>query len=171
MSNAIKLQTQSILQVPISSYEKDFTFIVNGREFKTSKIIADLLSPKISKARINDPTIREFVINTHSQGNFDQILNLVNFERQEISKNNESFFSEVIDQLGITSIDIEIPDDEITLDNVIERVKSHEQKNIYSELYSKEIDFLSANFWKAVRRKKNRNTVTFKIFTGKHFKK
>lgn len=60
MSNFIKLQTQSILQVPISSYENNFTFIVNGKEFHTSEIVADLLSPKIPKARKNDPTIREF---------------------------------------------------------------------------------------------------------------
>ena len=155
MSNFIKLQTQSILQVPISSYENTFTFIVNGKEFHTSEIVADLLSPKISKARKNDPTIREFIINTQTGGDFEQILKLVNFERQEILTNSESFLSEVFDQLGKTAVDIDIYEDELTLDNVIGRLKSHEGKMIYSEHYSNEIDFLSKNFWKAVEEKKS----------------
>lgn len=43
----IQLKTTSILNVSLQSYEKDFSFLVNGEEFKTSRIISDLLSPKI----------------------------------------------------------------------------------------------------------------------------
>ena len=72
MSDFIQLQTASILHVPFSKYGKDFTFIVNGEEFHTSQIIADILSPKISQMRITDPTLLVFSINTHSKGDFQQ---------------------------------------------------------------------------------------------------
>lgn len=44
MVNLIKLQTESILQVPLHNYPRDFTFIVNGELFPTSRFHADLLS-------------------------------------------------------------------------------------------------------------------------------
>lgn len=53
------------------------------------------------------------------------------------------------------AVDIDIYEDELTLDNVIGRLKSHERKMIYSKHYSNEIDFLSKNFWKAVEEKKS----------------
>ena len=40
----IKLNIESILTVPLHTYENDFTFYVNGERFATSRIIADLLS-------------------------------------------------------------------------------------------------------------------------------
>lgn len=72
MENSIQLQTASILQVPFSKYEKNFIFIVNNKEFRTSRLIADLLSPTISKIHINDPTMKEFYINTKSNGDFQK---------------------------------------------------------------------------------------------------
>lgn len=47
MSKLIKahLKQSSILNVPFQKYEKDFTFVVNGEEFKTNRFISDLLSP------------------------------------------------------------------------------------------------------------------------------
>ena len=62
--NQIQLKPLSILQVPLYSYQKDFTFIVNGEEFKTSRIFSDLISSKISQMHSNDPTFDTFYINT-----------------------------------------------------------------------------------------------------------
>lgn len=50
----IKLHTGCSINIPFQNYEKDFSFIVNGKEFKTTKFIADMLSPKISKYHLND---------------------------------------------------------------------------------------------------------------------
>lgn len=146
MENSIQLQTASILQVPFSKYEKNFTFIVNNKEFRTSRLIADLLSPTISKIHINDPTMKEFCINTKSNGDFQKILDLIDFQRCQIESNNFDFFEEVFEQLGTTNIDFNFKFTEITNNNVIEMIKDHENKFFLTKQYSEEIDFLSANF-------------------------
>lgn len=55
----IQLQIKAMSEIPI---QNDFTFIVNNQEFKTNKIIADLLSPKICKNHMVDPTFDTFAI-------------------------------------------------------------------------------------------------------------
>ena len=67
MNNTIKLLTDSILQAPLLNYERNFTFIVNEEQFETNKIIADLISPNISKLHLIDPTINEFTITTQEK--------------------------------------------------------------------------------------------------------
>ena len=147
MSDSIQLQTSSILQVPFSKYSKDFTFIVNGEEFHTNQIIADILSPKISQMRNNDPTFLEFSINTQSKGDFQQILDLIDFKQHQITSNiNLTFLIEILEQFENTSIDINYKQEEITIENVIDKIKEHENKLFYSKQYSEEVDFLSANF-------------------------
>lgn len=76
----IQLKISSILQVPLHLYENDFTFIVNGKKFKTNRIVSDLLSPKISRNHSTDATIDSFTINTRHRGDFSVILDLVNFK-------------------------------------------------------------------------------------------
>lgn len=78
----VKLLPNSLVNVPFHEFTKDFTFIVNGKEFKTSRLIAELLSPKICQMHTTDITINQFTINTKSTGNFNHILQLVNFNQQ-----------------------------------------------------------------------------------------
>lgn len=52
----IYLKTTNILNVPIHTYMDEFTFIVNNKKFKTTRLIADLISPTISKFHLIDPT-------------------------------------------------------------------------------------------------------------------
>lgn len=56
-----QIQKTSSIQVPLRSYEKDFTFIVNCNEFRTRKIEPDLLSSKISQIHINDSAFETFI--------------------------------------------------------------------------------------------------------------
>ena len=65
-----QLEIKSILNVPLQIYEDDFTFFVNGEEIKTSRIIADLLSPKICLYHRTDPTMDKIIINTEHTGQF-----------------------------------------------------------------------------------------------------
>ena len=78
-TSLIKLKNSCIVNVPLHNYEKSFTFIVNGQEFKTSRIIADLLSPTLSKIHLNDPTVDIFTINAEHKGDFSHILDLATF--------------------------------------------------------------------------------------------
>lgn len=82
MQNLIKLQTDSVLQIPFQNYEKDFSFIVNSSKFETSIFQVDLLSSTISKIHSTDPTVKEFIINTENTGDFNHILKLLNFEEE-----------------------------------------------------------------------------------------
>lgn len=146
----IQLKTTSILNVPLQNYDADFYFIVNGEEFKTSFIIADLLSPKICKMHRVDPTISEFIIVTQSQGHFSYILELANFTKISLPKTEISFFSEVIELLSNTFIDISnlIPEQTLTEDNVFHLLQQHEQcKTLYSKNIKSEIDFISSHFF------------------------
>ena len=84
-SNSIQLKQSCTLNVPIQNYDDPFTFVVNGEEFKTTKLISDLLSPKISKIHQNDPTFDTITINTlNKKGHFPQILKLLSFNSIEI---------------------------------------------------------------------------------------
>ncbi|KAK8836790.1 hypothetical protein M9Y10_037312 [Tritrichomonas musculus] len=148
MTANIRLQTSSILHVPIYNYVNDFSFIVNGEEYQTNKYVADLLSPTISTIHQIDPTQSEYVINTKSQGNFNTILNLLKFNSVLINDSDIPFISEVLNVLGIFDIDINLPNSEITMDTVIDLIKGHEtNSNFYLLKLNEEIDFLSEHFY------------------------
>ena len=151
MENTIKLQTDSVIHVPFQNYQKDFTFIVNSERFETSTLAADLLSQKISKIHLSDPTINEFLINIEIQGDFNKILKLINFESQQFSEEDLPFITEIIETLEINKIFIEIKsefeNEEITLDNIFPRLKKHQKHpQIYSKQIKEEIDFFISHF-------------------------
>lgn len=150
----MKIQTKAILEVPLSRYEKNFTFVVNGDEFVTRQIIADLLPPNISKARISDPTIKKFYINTRSRVDFQQIIDLVNLKQQAITSKNDAFVFWILEQLGTTNIETNYSYGNITLDNVIMRIKEHESNPFYENIYSEEIQFFSSHFINVISWKK-----------------
>ncbi|KAK8896668.1 hypothetical protein M9Y10_014581 [Tritrichomonas musculus] len=149
---SIQLKTSSILNVPLQIYD-DFLFIVNGEEFKTTRLVADLLSPKISQFHSIDPTMNEFTLNTNQKGDFSRILSLVNFENKEIQENELGFVSEVIDKLGNGKIDIyndceQINQLKITNENVFSLIAQHlKYPTFYSKLIEKEIDHISIHFF------------------------
>lgn len=145
MKHSVKLQLESLLQVPLDKYEKDFTFIVNGKSFKTSKFIADLLSSKISNIHSKDPTIDTFSFNTQAEGDFQRFLSLIDFKNEELAENEINFFIEILEQLGTEKV--EVNSVEISIDNVIENLKETAiSRNLYE--YRCKIDFLSKNFYK-----------------------
>ena len=145
----IQLKTSCVTTVPLQVYNNDFSFIVNGEEFKTSKIISDLLSPVICQIHSNDPIFDTFIINTQERGNFSHILNLLNFKPNNIPNNEIPFFLEIIEILGISSIEYQCPKEstEITIDNVFTLLKQHEKHpQFYHNRFSSEIEFISSHF-------------------------
>ena len=147
----IQLNLNRIKHVPFNTYDEDFTFVVNGEHYQTSKIVCDLISPTICQMHHNDPTINTFTINTSNEGNFSNFLNLINFEVNHISESDLGFFCEVSRILGITSQDINNFHEEhdINESNVIELIRTHELfSDIYAEQLEREIDIVSSNFFK-----------------------
>lgn len=150
MKGTVHLQTESILNVPFHNYEKDFTFIVNGEKFQTSKFVADIISSKISKMHVTDPTFNVFTINIKEQGNFSDVLNLINFSEIEIPKSDSLFIYKILQILETKSINVSLLDEneEITINNVFDLILKHEQlDSYYSKSLEKEIDFISEYFF------------------------
>ena len=149
----ITLKKDSVQQLPFDSYEKDFGFIVNGREFQTSRFVADLLSPTICQLHAIDPTINHFTINTEESGDFSLILNLINFKVNEIPEQELPFIASVIEKLNIQHIEIDDEgedegEQELTIDKVIHNIEKHEKNQIfYCKKLEKEIEFLSSHFF------------------------
>lgn len=143
----IQLRPESISDVPLQIYEQDFTFIVNGEEFKTNRLISDLLSPKISQMHSSDPTLDTFVINTQHKGNFSNLYRLLNFKQNDFSSDEFLFISEILESLGNSYIDFFDGHNDINADNVLSLIAHHAkyEKN-YSKSIQKEIDFISLNF-------------------------
>lgn len=138
MSNfyQIELQPASILNIPFEILADDFTFVVNGKEYKTNHIIADIISPKISKMHLFDPTIDKYIIDTFNIGNFEHLLQLINFRSIDIEHIEIPFIEEVLYILGSNTISIEDNDinNPITFENIFGRIKSIRKKNVYSRI-------------------------------------
>ena len=150
------LKTKAVLNVPFETYDKDFTFIVNGKEFKTSRLQSEIISPKISRLHQIDPTIDVMNINTRERGNFEYILRLATFSEITIPKNEISFFSEVIETLCNDNICIsEKNDTEVTKENVIIEVHKHERfSHFYSKSLDHEIEYVSSHFYELIEKRK-----------------
>lgn len=149
MTNRFQLQLESILQVPIESYPKDFLFIVNGQEFQTSKFAADILSPIICNLHRTDQTFSEFTINTTFKGDFQTILGFLDFSTKEIKDNQIPFISEIMEKLGTDRINIINQfKEEININNAIDSIKIHQNyPKFHKSDLNQEIDFLRENFY------------------------
>lgn len=148
----VQLKASSIFDVPLQSYNKDFTFVVNGEEFLTSKVQSDLLSSKISRIHKNDPTFDIITINTESKGNFSNFIQLSNFEKTVIPENEIEFMIEIIEKLGNEHIEItNNKETKITMDNVFDLLKKHKKnESFYRSHLSSEIDYISSHFYEII---------------------
>lgn len=148
-ANTIQLKPSAILSVPIQTYNDCFSFIVNGEEFKTSRLVSDLLSTNISKIHLIEPTLSHFTINTVHKGNFSHILKLVNFNINTIPENEIPFVLEVLEFLGNESIEIieSNQQTELSFENIFTFIEKHQKfESLYSKRLSDELDFISTHF-------------------------
>lgn len=167
MSKSIQahLKQSSILNVPFQKYEKDFTFVVNGEEFKTNRFISDLLSPVLCRIHSVDPTVDKFTINTQRTGDFSLLLKLTSFEPSDIFEKEIPFLSEVIEKLGNGTIEFENEykkendanntndTNDMTVDNVLTHLQEHEKYfNIYYNQISREIEFVASHLYEILEK-------------------
>ncbi|OHT06397.1 hypothetical protein TRFO_05596 [Tritrichomonas foetus] len=120
------LNLTNIKNVPLNKYQKDFTFVVNGKKYQTNRFIADLLSPKIAQFHYIDESIEEYHLTTQQQGDFEQFIKLVDFEHNFYSETEINFFRELFIELGndeyfnLNSQFCEL----ITIHNVFSRIRN-----------------------------------------------
>ena len=94
-SNPISAQNKINIKCPTANIRRLF----NGEEINTSRIAADLLSPKICLYHRINPTMDKFINNTECRGHFSHILDLVKFDEISIPANEYLFFIEVLEIL------------------------------------------------------------------------
>lgn len=142
---------ENIKSIPIDKYDKDFLFKVNGKTYKASRIVADLLSPIIRQYHYEDESINEFTINTNiNEGQtdiFNDFLQITNFEIKTLDSVHKKFFSEYFLQLG-NIVEYSKIISSLTPENVIEilnqltenfqYIKTSEMTNV--------IEFAASNF-------------------------
>ncbi|KAK8892815.1 hypothetical protein M9Y10_030063 [Tritrichomonas musculus] len=104
----IGLNIESIKDIPFEKYEKNFRFVVDGVEYQTSRIIANILSPRIRHYHFIDETINQFYINTNISSNnthdFNKVLSLISFQKENLNENEIQYFNQISYALGNENI-------------------------------------------------------------------
>jgi hypothetical protein len=71
----IHLSSKGLAQLRENYYENDFTFIVDGLEYHCPCWVADFVSPRISRLRSSDATIRKFCLEVKNlSDSFERLL-------------------------------------------------------------------------------------------------
>lgn len=95
------LSLKSIKNIHFDNYEQNFTFTVNGKQYKTNRVLADLLSPIIREYHYQDSTANEFVIDTKStEDDFTDFLKLFQSEKVHIDDKRWKSYIQYFYQLG-----------------------------------------------------------------------
>ncbi|KAK8835257.1 hypothetical protein M9Y10_017042 [Tritrichomonas musculus] len=102
------LSTENVKTVPFAKYEKNFTFIVNGKRYETSRYVADILSPIVCNYHYEDETFDEFTINTTPKDpnqagdddSFQEFLQIINFNEIELGSIQRKKYGEYFLHLG-----------------------------------------------------------------------
>lgn len=173
---SISLPFINIKNLNLDLYEKDFTFVIDGYEAKTSKFIADLISPLISKIHRTDPTFESYVINTNNkkitddyfktrnrmdfngQYDFSKMVNMIfdivsneEMKSEENSENDIKLIEEILLQLqndDFYKIN-SLFNEEINNFNVFSRIQLKIKNDEYDiNSISDEIDYISRNFYR-----------------------
>lgn len=137
------LSFANVKNISFEEYEKDFTFIVNDRHYKTSRAKADLLSPIVRRYHYTDESIQEITININklnddqkSTDYFSDFLQLTNFEEKSIDENHRKHYIEYFYELGNMNEYLRLqPEyfDDLSPGNVILRLQLLYKLNVVNE--------------------------------------
>ena len=137
--------------IPFYKYAQDFTFIVNNKQYKTNRIVADILSPKIRKYHFNDEGFNKYTFETHDNEEFDhetmsdstdyfsEFLQLVENHKIHLDEKHQLIFSEYFYKLGnyeeYLNILSSIPDSNRASENQsIQFLQQISKKNFFEEI-------------------------------------
>ena len=142
------METNYIRKISFNKYEQDFTFVVNRNIFKTSRFIADLISPNICKMHDTDGTINSFNIDIENASEFDfnKFLQFAEMKEIELSSVEVAFFMKILSLLHNEeqySYFSKFLKQKISIENVFERIQLKEK---LSFKFKKEIAFISSHY-------------------------
>ncbi|KAK8867140.1 hypothetical protein M9Y10_010114 [Tritrichomonas musculus] len=149
------LNFDEIKEIPFDKYENNFTFNVNGKIYKTNRVIADFLSPTIRNYHFNDQSFEEFTINTSVKDDscdyFLDFLNLCKFDHIKLDSPHMTQYLEYFSQLGNTKEYLRLQPqyfEGLTIDNIVDRLKFIPQSLTSNDGFSKMISFAAKKFEK-----------------------
>lgn len=144
----VKYDISTFKGIPLHEIGPSFKFLVNNDEFQTSRIIAQILCPKIRDQNSENCDLNEFRINTGGEdGDFLKFFELLNAGSIEFLEAEIPFASLVLKQLENDMIKIEVPEVQITESNIFDLIKQHDKHQIiYSKQLQDDIDFIATHF-------------------------
>ena len=137
----------SRLQQVASLDNNDFTFVVNGREYKCSRLQAVFLSQRVYRLLMSDRMIDRININIAEPGSFDEIMGLMYGQPIFITPENQLFFACCAhelenDELMETLVQF-VLGKETNMSNVISHIKLKHEAHMDCQ---QESDFVAAHF-------------------------
>ena len=165
-SLVFSLGIDNLKNVPFHKYESDFTFVVNGERYETTRYVADLLSPAIRQMHFTDKSIDEFSLNIKNLNDskksphvdyFNDFLNLATFHHFTIDSDHQKYYMEYFYNLGNIDEYTRIRNNyfsELTTENAVEILISlidiysniPQEFNLKMNPIKDVIDFVSNNF-------------------------
>ena len=146
MNNFTQISIGNVKRIKFNKFEKDFSFIVNGKVYKTNSFVANILSPNISKKFQENMNLAYYVIDTKEIGDFNRIIKYGEMKTINIKEEENQYFTTIMKQLGNINEALRFSKEfqgEISYENVIQRIKTKKQLNVNSD---KEIAYISSNF-------------------------
>ena len=164
----------AIDQIPFEKYDQNFTFIVDGKQYHTCRILADLLSPTIRHFHQADSTTTSFTITTankftpnanNGKDYFAEFLYSIQ-NHKAVSFNDESreYYKSIFKSLGNDheySKFEPLFNSSISVENVFERVdilngfytNIQYSENLKHPKCQDELDFISGHFYELDKEK------------------
>lgn len=158
MNSEFALSQKNIHNLPFDKYQRDFTFIVNGKKYSTSRIVADLLSPIIAQNHFNDSSNEEFVIKIDPETKddyFKEFLELTKFNKILLDDKQRTLFSEYFLQLGnieeyisLSNLNLQTnKTNENQSIEILEKLSKFENYNdVFNEIIQNHIENICKNF-------------------------
>lgn len=159
--NKYTLSCENVKNIPIDKYEQNFTFIVNGKRYQTSRVKADLLSPVVSGYHLIDESIEEMNITTkggeekETQSEIDyfsDFIKLTDFSTKSIDENHRKHYIEYFYELGNINEYLRLQPEyfeSLSPENVIDRLKFLYKLNVFkdeSESMQEIVKYASTHF-------------------------
>lgn len=149
--------------IALEKYEHNFTFIVNNRQYSTSRVVADLLSPIINNYHYQDESIDEFTITTIEPTDndyFTDFLELPKIDETKLDDSRMKQYSQYFFELGnydeFMNLNPEY-NEEVTSSNAIQRLRTllskfslHHANNFESRMKDL-FKFCSSHFYELPR--------------------
>ena len=146
MNNQAKIGINNIQRINFEKFDKDFSFIVNGKCFKTNSFVACILSPNISKMFQENMHLSYYEINTEDDGDFNQIIKYGEMKSINIKEDEQPYFANVMKILGNNNEFLQFSkefQEEISFENVTRRIQIKKELGVD---FNNEITFISNNF-------------------------